>query len=212
MSDQKEGRSNLVLDTFMSRRTVVLTGEINSQTIGETGQKLITLQARSSIDPINLVIDCLGGSINEALYLCDLISTVMTAPVHGIALGQCGSAATFIMLHCEERTGTPYSRFLIHSGTWSKISIPIGQATSENLKQILQEVNATEQMVLDLYMNRLTPPHWVEETTPEEKEQFVLNLIKRGDQDFDDRMSAKDAVKAGLITSITHGKLNIFKD
>jgi ATP-dependent protease ClpP protease subunit len=212
MSEQKAESGNPVLETFMSRRTVILNGEINHQSIAEVGQRLITLQARSP-DRINLVIDSGGGSMDASLRLCDLMSTVMTAPVRGIALGSCGSAATFVMLYCSERISTPYSRFLIHSGTRSKISIPIGQTTSENLEQLLKDVKATEEMVLGLYMSRLTPTAWAsDKPTDEKRREYVQKLIDRGDQPFDDWMSAEQAVEVGMITEIVSGKLDIFKD
>lgn len=212
MSKLNEDSVNPVFETFMARRTVILTGEINHQLIGDVGQRLITLQAHSS-DRINLVIDSGGGSLDAALRLCDLMSTVMTAPVRGIALGSCGSAATFVMLYCNERISTPYSRFLIHSGTRSKISIPIGQTTSENLEHLLKDVKATEEMVLGLYMSRLTPAAWAnEEQTEEKRRKFVQKLINRGDQPFHDWMSAEEAVEVGMITTIVHDKLDIFKD
>lgn len=194
----------------MARRTVVLSGEMNNESMGEVGSRLITLQMRSP-DPITLLIDSGGGSIDAALRLCDLITHVMTAPVKGIALGMCGSAATFVMLHCNERLSTPYSRFLIHSGTRSKISIPINQTTSENLEQLLKDVKATEEMVIQLYMERLTPS-WAVPPSEEEKRENVLRLIARGDQRFDEWMSATEAVEIGLVSGIVSGKIGIFSE
>lgn len=212
MSKEKERSENPIFDTFMSRRTVILSGEINHQSIGEVGQRMVELQARSP-DRINLVIDSGGGSMDAALRLCDLMSTVLTAPVRGIALGACGSAATFVMLYCNERLSTPYSRFLIHSGTRSKISIPIGQTTSENLEQLLRDVKATEEMVLGLYMSKLTPVAWSKKKpTDEKRREYVQQLIDRGDQPFDDWMSAEEAIEVGLVTEIVHGKLDIFRE
>lgn len=212
MSEEKERVKNPIFDTFMARRTVTLSGEINHQSIGEVGQRMIELQAQSS-DRINLLIDSGGGGTDAALRLCDLMSTVLTAPVRGIAHGACGSAATFVMLYCNERLSTLYSRFLIHSGTLSKISLPIGQTTSENVEQLLREVKATEEMVLDLYMSKLTPTAWTKkEPAVDERREYVQKLINRGDQPFDDWMSAKEAIEVGLVTEIVHGKLDIFKD
>lgn len=212
MSKHNEENDNPVFETFMARRTVILTGEINHQSIADVGQRLIGLQARSP-DRINLIIDSSGGSMDAALRLCDLMSTVMTAPVRGIALGSCGSAATFVMLYCSERISTPFSRFLIHSGTRSKISIPIGQTTSENLEQLLREVKTTEEMVLNLYMSKLTPVAWSKEKqTDEKRREYVQKLIDRGDQPFNDWMPAEEAIEVGLVTEIVQGKLDIFRD
>ncbi len=206
---KNEESSDLILDAMMKRRTVVLGGEITHSSTSDVAKRLISLQMLSN-DTINLVIDSSGGSLDAALRLCDLMTVVMTAPVRGIALGQCSSSATFIMLHCNERLGTPYSRFLVHSGTASEIAIPINHTTSENLEQLLHEVKETEETVTQLYMNCLTPAAWTKKTTNEARRGFVQKLIARGDQKFDEHMSAEEAVRAGLIERVVHEKLDIF--
>ncbi len=212
MTKTEDHKTNPTLDGLMERRTVVLSGEINRDSIAEVGTRLFTLQMRAP-DRINLFIDSAGGNMDAALQLCDLITTVITAPVRGVALGACGSAATFVMLYCKERVSTPYSRFLIHSGTRSKISVPINQTTSENLEQLLRDVKATEEMVLQLYMSRLSPAIWsAQRPTDEERRAFVLKLINRGDQNFNDWMSAEEALDVGLVSKIEHGKLDIFPE
>lgn len=198
-----------IFEGFMKRRTVAISGEINNESIGTVVRRFINLQMESS-DPINLLIDSGGGSTYEALHLCDLMKSIMTAPVRGIALGRCGSAATFILLYCKERISTPHSRFLIHSGMYNKISIPVNQTTTENLEQLLRDVKATEEIVIKLYMNRLTPKTWTDQTTDTERRAFVQSLIARGDQRFDDWMTAEEAVAVGLIERVVEEKLNIF--
>ncbi len=212
MSKEETSDTNPLFDNFMSKRTVILSGEIDDKSISVTGQRLLTLQTLSS-ESINLIIDSGGGNLDGALRLCDMITTLMRAPIRGIALGICGSAATFIMLHCTERVSTPYSRFLIHSGTRSRISIPINQTTSENLEHLLKDVKATEEMVLRLYMSRLTPRAWMEtKPSDEERRLFVRKLIDRGDQRFNELMSAEEAVEVGLVTKIIEDKLDIFEE
>ena len=103
---KKEYRINPTDEGLLYRRTIVLGGEINRNSIDYVGQRMIALQMQSS-DWINLIIDSNGGSLEAALQLGDLITIILTAPVRGIALGNCGSAATFIMLHCQERISTP---------------------------------------------------------------------------------------------------------
>ncbi len=203
--------SNPTTEGLMNNRTVVLSGRINRESINSVRQKLLTLQIQSP-DWINLIIESGGGSIYAALGLCDLMTNIMTAPVRGIALGSCGSAATFVMLHCRERIGTPHAQFLIHSGSANEISIPINETTSEHLEQLLKDVKATEEMVLELYMNRLTPTAWKKKKPSSAvRRTFVQRLISRGDQPFNSHLSASEAVEVGLITKIIHGNLNIFK-
>lgn len=206
---KKTKHHNPILDGLMERRTVILDGKINNTSISDVGRRLVSLQMQS-LAQINLLIDSGGGSLDAALRLCDLITTIMTAPVRGIAIGECGSAATFIMLHCQQRFGTPYSRFLIHSGMRSEIALPINGSTSENLEQLLYEAKATDDMVVQLYMNRLTPSSWTPDTHEVDRRRYVQGLITRGDQRFNSEMMAKEAVDVGLIEGVIYDKLDIF--
>jgi ATP-dependent protease ClpP protease subunit len=200
-----------IIDGLLTRRTVVLEGEITFENTSALSQKILRLQMQSSA-PINLIIDSGGGNTDAALKLCDLIDIVITAPIRGIALGKCGSAATFIMLYCNERICTPYSRFLIHSGTIGKISLQINDTTAENLEALLRDVRGTDEMVMRLYMNKLTPTSWVPNKPNERKcRAFIKKLIDRGDQQFDYWLSAEEAVEVGLIQRIVSEKLDIFE-
>lgn len=206
-SDQKQ---NPIIEGLMDRRTVVLEGEIDQENASEIGHRMLMLQMRSS-DEINLVIDSGGGSVEAALRLCDIMSTVIVAPIRGIAVGRCGSAATFVMLHCSQRVSTPHSRFLIHSGTIGRISIQINDTTTKNLENLLKEVKRIEEIVVRLYTSKLTPAAWKSNKPSDAKRrEFVRKLISRGDQQFDDWLSAEEAVEVGLIEKIVTEKFDVF--
>jgi ATP-dependent protease ClpP protease subunit len=64
-----------------------------------------------------------------------------------------------------------------------------------------------------LYMSRLTPTAWkTDKPTDEKRREYVQTLIDRGDQSFNDWMSAEEAIEVGMITEIVSDKLDIFKD
>lgn len=198
MSEEK--KSNPLLDGLMKRRTVVLEGKINNESVSDLWQRMLSLQLESSA-PITLLIDSGGGRIFDALCLCDLMSTLLHAPVHGLVVGICGSAATFILLHCDKREGTIHSRYVIHSGTKSEISIPINGSSVKHLEQLLLETKQVQEMVISMYIRKLGK-------TREEVEK----LIARGDQNFDSVMSTEEAIEVGLIEGIFTGKLDTFKE
>jgi ATP-dependent protease ClpP protease subunit len=187
-----------VLDIFMQQRTVVLTGLINRESTGEIASRMLILQAQST-DRINLLIDSRGGENNPAMKLCDFMSHVITAPIRGIAMGSCNSAATFVMLHCDERVCTPHARFVIHSGTMGGISISLNDSTPKDLEMLLAESKATTEEIIELYMRKLKM-----------KRKAVEALIRRGDQRFNETISAAEAVKIGLVQKIIIGKLDLF--
>lgn len=200
-----------VLEGLLSRRTVTLSGEINDESMSELAQRMITLQIKSD-EPINLLIDSGGGGIFASVRICDLMTNLLTAPVRGIVIGPCASAATFVFLHCSERVCTPHARFMVHSGTMSRISVRMNNSSAEDLEQLLHEVKGLEETVTRLYMKSLTPTAWSgREVSAEERREFARKLIKRGDQSYDNWLSAEEAVEVGLVQRIETGKLPVFK-
>lgn len=193
----------------MRHRTVTLTGDIDYKQSVDVMKRMLALQIAGN-SPINLIIDSMGGSVDSALRICDLMTTVLTAPVRGIALGFCGSSATYVMLHCTERLSSPNSQFLLHSGSVDKISVPIGLNTTQHLQHLKSEAETRWETKIRLYMQRLTPTAWNDRTTEEEKRTFIHNLIGRGDQRFDNWIFANEAIEAGLIQRIVTDKLDIF--
>jgi ATP-dependent Clp protease protease subunit len=196
--NEDEDGVRLNSDALMRRRTVILQGAIRSQNTKEIAERLMALQVQSN-RPITLMINSGGGSVYAALDLCDLITHVLVAPVHAVAVGNCHSAATFIMLHCEKRMCTPHSRFIIHSGTMNGVSLRMDETTEKNLSDLLRDSQSATEMIVRMYMRKLKMG----------KKQ-VQALINRGDQDFNNALSAQEAMKIGLIQHIETGKLDIF--
>lgn len=188
-----------IADILMRRRTVALVGEVNYKSTDAVGERLLRLQDESQ-ERINLIIDSGGGENRSALNLCDLLETVMTAPVRGIAFGRCMSAATFILLHCTERVSTPYTEFLIHSGKTSGISIMLNDKTAEELQLLADRSKSVREEMINLYMAKLKLPR-----------ERVDQLVAQGDQRFNETLSATQALEIGLIQSIVSENLGIFQ-
>jgi ATP-dependent protease ClpP protease subunit len=184
-------------DVFMERR-VIIVGEINDTSVLDIVSGMLTLQAQST-DRINLLIDSPGGQDGPARKLCDFMASLITAPIRGIAMGSCHSAATFVMLHCDERVSTPNSRFVIHSGKRSGISLQLNHTTQKELEDLLAESKADTEWMIRMYMKKLG-----------KSRKVVEALIRRGDQRFNDSISATEALEIGMIQKIVEGKLDIF--
>lgn len=176
----------------------MLDREIKWEWLEDLVKRMFALQIQSN-DPITLMIDSPGGSTLSALRLCDIITHVLTAPVYAVVVGECHSAATYVLLHCAKRSGLPYSGYVIHSGKFNDLSIQIGNTTQANLEQLLEEGKKHRETDIALYSDKL------KKTRPE-----VEALINRGDQDFNSRLSAREALEIGLIEEIIEGKLGIF--
>ena len=195
MSDKREGSS--ILDSFQERRTVALGDRINEEKIHDLNRRLMRLQFESN-DPITMLINSNGGQSDQALQLCDLMRYVLKAPVHGMVVGRCCSAATFILLHCARRAATPYSRFIIHTGK-SELTLELDYELEHSIEHLLLEGQRLRARSERIYKEKLKLS--ISE---------VRRMLKRGNQDFNENMDAHEALKIGLIDEIVTEKLDIF--
>lgn len=194
---EKHDRHPDIDDDLMRYRTVSIIGDIEDRVIGNAMGRLLRLQLQSS-DPITLVINSPGGSRFPALELHDVIRYGLSAPVRAIVVGQCHSAATFILLACEKRLAMPHARFIIHSGRYGA-SIRNDELSLSKIDRLTSEIQKGAADVIRFYAERMG------RTTMQVKE-----LIARGDEQFDNEMTASEALEVGLITEIVKEKLGIF--
>lgn len=197
-------QDTVLLDTaldrhLIERRTVFLRGMISRELADSTRERLLLLQSISS-DPIHLLIDSGGGSIVYALRIGDFISNILAAPVRGVVIGDCFSAATLVLLHCTQRVCTPNATFLTHSSTQViEVTLRVDRNVKGDIQLMYRDVIRTKNMMVRVYMSKLGLTR-----------AKVKELIKRGDQKFDDQMHAEEALKLGLVEEIITEKLDIF--
>ena len=184
---------------MMQFRTVGLVGSINHELEEDVMDRLLELQLRSN-DPINLIINSPGGAGDLAMRLHDIISFVLTAPVHALVVGRCNSAATFVLLGCKVRRGMPHAEFVIHSGTFSGFSLKVNEVSLANAPRLFTEIKRSAQAMVDFYAEKLEIP-----------KKRVRALIARGDEQFDSSMNANEAFEIGLITEIVKANIGIFR-
>lgn len=182
--------------SFFDKRVLML-GEVTKESASKLASDILRLQTLSD-DGITLLIQSTGGDTFAALNLCDLMAHLVRAPIRGVVVGNCFSAATFVLLYCDERWATPHSRFLMHSSRISGLSLSIDQTTEENLQELLKETRVTSGVVNAMYMEKLGK-------TLEEVER----LTRRGDQEFNEFMTAEEALHAGLIQTVVTSKLDL---
>jgi ATP-dependent protease ClpP protease subunit len=186
-------------DQLMSNRTVILEGKITRQQCNTVLNRLLALQFDSPTEAVKLVINSGGGDSDAALDLCDFIDHVLTVPIHAIVIGECSSSATLILLSCTTKSATRHSRFVIHSGTLGGVEFTTDNMTNKKLADLTREATNYVQMVKEYYARKLGVG-----------DNIVEKLLARGDQTFDNALSAEEALQVGLITDIIEGKLDIF--
>jgi ATP-dependent Clp protease protease subunit len=194
----EERMDNSLIDRLLKNRIVFL-GEINAETSRKIAEQLLQLQFEDDKKPIQVLIDSPGGQSRAAFLLCDLILHVLTVPTHGFVLSKCDSAATFVLLSMPVRRCAPHARFVIHSGKLSNISLRLDTMTSKKMKLLAREIAENTDELAKYYCERL-----------DLSAKKVAELVARGDEDFNDSLSAKEAKKIGLITEIVRGKANLY--
>lgn len=98
-------------------RTVMFSGEVNSETISECISSIFSLYKKSK-EPIEIIVSSEGGEVMEALALIDIIEFVKArgVTVHTIALGKVMSCGVYIFASGTDgsRFTGPHTRFMLH--------------------------------------------------------------------------------------------------
>ena len=111
-----------VLSLFYSGRTLVLDKDITPDVLKDIVIHILQWNKDDRYIPsekrekIKLIIDSDGGSAISAINLIDVIENSKT-PVVGIAFSIAASAASSILIACQERYAFKHSIVLIHDGS-----------------------------------------------------------------------------------------------
>lgn len=77
-------------------RTVYLVGDIEESLIKDVVERIITLSEKNIKKPITLIINTLGGDVDDAFMLYDLMKFNVT-PIHTVGLGKIMSAGCLLL-------------------------------------------------------------------------------------------------------------------
>jgi len=86
---------------LLKRRTVVIAGVLDDQTVTRAAAELMTLDTTGS-DPINLRLNAYGGTIQGAFSLIDIID-LLGVPVHAICVGRAEGPAVGVLAAAHRR-------------------------------------------------------------------------------------------------------------
>ncbi len=101
-------------DLLLSQRRILITSRINELTSKEVISKLIFLNQKDPLAPIELYIRTTGGWLNDAFSIVDIMRSI-SAPVNVHALGICQSAGTVVLIGATgRRIAYPNSNIVPH--------------------------------------------------------------------------------------------------
>ena len=96
------------IEQLFGRRTVLVASTLDDETASRVAAELMTLDALGD-DPIDLWINCSGGTIEGALAVMDVVDLVGVA-VHATCLGRADGLAVGVLAVAHQRAAAPHSR------------------------------------------------------------------------------------------------------
>jgi ATP-dependent Clp protease protease subunit len=96
------------VDQLFGRRTVLVASTLDDETASRVAAELMTLDALGD-DPIEVWINCSGGTIEGALAVMDIVDLVGVA-VHATCLGRADGPAVGVLAVAHHRAAAPHAR------------------------------------------------------------------------------------------------------
>jgi ATP-dependent Clp protease protease subunit len=174
-------RSYDIYSRLLKERIVFLNGPVNDVSANVIIAQMLYLESENTSKPINLYINSPGGVISAGMGIYDTMQYIKP-PVHTMCIGQAASMGSFLLAAGEKgnRFALPNSRIMIHQ--------PLGGASGQATDI---EIHAKEILRLRHELNTM-----LSELTGQTLEKIT------NDTDRDNFMTAKEALKYGLIDQI----------
>jgi len=100
---------NWLQEQLFERRIVLVTGRLDDDAAARAAAALLTLDA-SGNRPIELHLDCPGGTLGAAFVLVDTLDT-LRSELRVLCRGQVGGPAIALVTVADHRTSAPHTRF-----------------------------------------------------------------------------------------------------
>ncbi len=169
---------------FMQDRTIFLWDVINDETARDMVKRLLFLDAQGKED-ITLLINSPGGSVTDGLAIYDAMQNIKS-DVRTVCMGMAASMGALLLTAGTKgkRAAWEHSRIMIHQPMIGGQII----APASGLKIQAEEMMRTKKLLNEILVKHTGQP---------------LNKIEK-DTDRDYFMSPQEAVKYGMIDTITN--------
>lgn len=186
MTDEAQNRD--ALREFYLARGEAFLGEIDHDHVDRVIEDLIRL--RKDKEDITLAISSPGGVTTAGFKLAQFIEQELLANVTARVWGQCSSAATYTLLCCKKRIAHPQALFVLHRQT-AGIEFQYDLNFKKRTKEWIRDNAKTHRQQVGFYSRKLQLP-----------KKDIEKILLKG-MGVDAELSAKEALRLGLITSIT---------
>ena len=172
-------------EQILSARRVFISDAVDNESSEEVIRKLWYLDLVGPGQPIVLVINSPGGSVDCGFAIWDQIKMI-SSPVKTLVTGLAASMGSILSLVAGKggRFATPYARFMVHQPALS--GVYRGQATDLEIQA--KEIIKTRETLIEIYA----------EATGKDNET-IDQLIDR-----DAWMTAEEALQYGMLDSLVN--------
>lgn len=144
---ERSSNGERVMDIYsrlLKDRTVILNGQVDSNTMNVLVAQLLYLESEDKQSPITMIINSPGGGVYDGLSLADTMNHIK-CPVHTIVSGMAMSMGAYLLANGEKgyRMALPSSTVMIHqvmsgiSGGTQATDIDIHARETNRLKTYL---------------------------------------------------------------------------
>lgn len=177
----KGERAYDVYSRLLSDRVVFMAGEVTEELANAVCAQLLLLQSQDAKKPVHMYISSPGGIVTSGLQIYDVMQYI-SCPVYTYCLGQAASMAAVLLSSGDRghRYSLPNSRIMIHQPSGGAIGM------ASDIEISCREINRLKATLNGILSKNTGRP---------------VSKIEK-DTDRDNFMSAKEAVKFGLIDKV----------
>ena len=148
----------------LTDRMVTLYGAVTNQSVEKAVTRMLELDAESS-DPIWLMIDSFGGSVDAGFVLIDTVRG-LKSPVYGVVTSKAYSMGAIIAVFCKKRYIYPHATMMFHEASYGALGEDPSirsriDFNTKYLDQIHMEIAKIIKMPLGDYRAKIRDAWWV---------------------------------------------------
>jgi ATP-dependent Clp protease, protease subunit len=166
---------------LLESRTILLTGGVNDDMAKAAIAQLLVLDAEDCEQPIKVIINSPGGSVDAGMAMLDMMRYVKS-PIYTICAGLAASAGTILLLGGDKghRYSLPFARYLLHQPSQGiqgqAADVEIGAREILRIRKVLNDLLAEETGTdVEKIREDLMRDHWM--SAPEAVEYGLINKI-----------------------------------
>ena len=157
------GSANAV-EIELSDRVTYLSGAINTKSIEKVIKDVLKFEAESD-EPIWLMMDSFGGSVDAGFVLIDLMKTIKS-PVHVVVTSKAYSMGAIITVYARKRYIYPHATMMFHEASYGALGEDpsIRSRIEFNMKyldRIHLEIAALIKTPVKVYREKIRDAWWV---------------------------------------------------